>query len=156
VDSEQLEAALNKSFKEKIRIVGENKSRQFSTMWTFVGGNDGFYFGSRSIFNRFKVSLHANNNKGYVAYAKDYFNSKKAEGRLTGFNKAIYEWSLPIPADLGAVHAAVIRLPAEFMREDAHPYISKRKAFVFGIEPQCALEIGIFLSKESRQLSKIS
>jgi hypothetical protein len=149
VSREEFEAAINKNFKKTIRIVGENSSGQFSNMWTFVGGNDGFYLGSRNIFNAFKVSLHANNNRGYVAYTKSYFNTKRAEGWLANEKKAVYEWDLPVTGEVGATHAVVVRLPAQFMRQHEHPYVSQKKALVFGIEDGCALEVGIFLSRES-------
>ncbi len=146
----ELEAALDRNFKRTIRIVGENARGQFSSVWSFLGGNDGFYFSARNLLNAFKVSLHANNNKGYLAYAKPYFLKKEADGVLDASGRTVHEWRLPLPLEKGAVQAAVVRLPADFINQVAHPYVSQRKALVFGIEPGCALEIGIFLSREGR------
>jgi hypothetical protein len=146
----ELDAVLNRNFRRTIRIVGENTASQFSSMWSFLGGNDGFYLASRTLLNTFKVSLHANNSRGYLAFAKPYFLEKTAEGRLTRPTRTVHEWSLPDPGDVGAALAVSIKLPADFMRSPAHPYCSQGKALIFGIEPTNALEIGIFLSREGR------
>jgi hypothetical protein len=138
------EADLERNFRKLVRIVGENQLGRYSSIWSFKGGNDGFYFGARSIFNRFKVSLHANNHRGYIAQSKSFKDG------IVRPRQGLLEWALPSPGLLGAVQAASIKLPANFMFDAEPPYVRQRKTLVFGIQPECALEVGIFLSNEGK------
>lgn len=160
MNEDDAKAALNRNFREKVRLVGENKAGKYSSVWTFRPGGDGFYLSSRSLINAFKVSLHANNHRGYLAYEKKYFGKLKEEGWLSAPNKIVCDWALPELGNDGAIIAASIKLPADFMTADTPPYVSQKKAAVFEIEPGCALEIGVFLSRErgeslEEKLSKI-
>lgn len=143
------EAALDRNFRKLVRIVGENAGGQYSSIWSFKGGRDGFYFSARSTFKLLKVSLHANNNTGYLAFTREYFLSQQADGKLLSSGKSIHEWPLPVPDQLGAVQAASIKLPSKYMVSERHAYVTQGKVLIFGIEPESALEIGIFLANES-------
>jgi hypothetical protein len=150
MDRAEAEAATARVFRKLIRIVGQNEAGQYSSMWSFKAGNDGFYFSSRSLLNVFKVSLHANNHTGYLAFDRTFFYQQGAEGALIRPSRTVHEWRLPEPGNSGAIQAASIKLPADWMRAPEHEYVRQLKAVVFGIEPSRALEIGVFLSKESQ------
>ena len=150
MEKAEREAALDRNFKKLIRIVGKNAGGQYSSIWSFKGGNDGFYFSSRSAFKHLKVSLHAINNTGYFAFTREYFLSKQAEGKTVSQSKSIHEWHLPLPSQLGAVQVASIKLPSKYMVSEPHAYAAQGKVLIFEIELESAMEIGIFLSNEGR------
>ncbi len=146
----RLSAVLDRNFRKALRIVGENHTRQFSSMWNFLPGADGFYFSARPLLNSFKVSLHRNNNRGYLAHAKSHFQRKRTEGALTQSKRTVHEWALPLPERGETRQVTSVRLPSDFMRDAAHPYVHQGKVLVFGIEPASALEIGVFFSRDAR------
>jgi hypothetical protein len=150
MDRAQVVATLDRNFRKLIRIVGQNSAGQYSSMWSFKTGNDGFYFSSRGLLNLLKVSLHANNHTGYLAFDRKFFDRQSAEGAINRPTKTVHQWCLPSPGALGAIKVASIKLPADLMCETEHEYVRQLKAVVFGIAPSCALEIGIFLSKEPK------
>jgi hypothetical protein len=152
VTSLELKGYLEKTFKNSVRIVGENASGHFSTIWSFLGRTDGFYFGPRSVISSLKISLHANNHRGYVGFDRNYFRRKQAEGRLQLPTKTMFEWELPRPNAGEAIQIASLIVPSQFMACEAHPYVSQKKVIVFGVESNCALQVLIFLSNRGEEI----
>lgn len=141
--------ALDRHFRKRIRIVAENPQGKYSSTWMLWGNNDDFYFGSKTLLESFKVSLHKNG-RGYVAYEKRYYKEDKIVG--TSFpSRTLTEWALPKPEIAGAVQLAVIRLPADFCTGEATPDVRKKKALVLGVEKGCAAENGVFASVQEMQ-----
>jgi len=146
VTFDEYERRLDRAFSKRIRLVAENPHGQFSSAWMFWGNNNDFYFGAKAISGALKVSLHENG-RGYVAYHKPYFVTKRAEGIAIPAKTAL-EWALPKPGLLGAAHAASLILPADYCRAAPLSDSSRKKTLVLGIEDGCCAEIGIFLSHE--------
>jgi hypothetical protein len=144
---QELDVRLQHAFAKRFRLVAENENGQFSGTWMFWGNRSDFYFGAKSILGAFKVSFHENG-VGYVAFHKPYLETKSEEG-IALPSKTILEWKLPVPSDVGAVHAASLILPAEFCRR-SRPLSQRERAntLIFGVKDRCAAEIGLFLSRE--------
>lgn len=143
---EDLEKRIHALFKRRVRLIAENASGGFSSAWMFWGNRNDFYFGSKSLLGSFKVSLHENG-RGYVGYHKPYFLEKQAE-RIPIPAKTAFEWELPKPGALGAVHAASLLLPSDYCTGAEPSESARKKTVVFEVEAGCAAEIGVFLSHE--------
>lgn len=141
--------AIEKNFRKRIRIAAENPKGKYSSVWMFWGQGYDFYFGAKTLLQSFKVSLHKNG-IGYVAYDRQ-FRTRMQNSGISLPSKSISEWRFPAPATIGAVHLAVVRLPADFCTHDVTPSIQQKKTLVLGIEEGCAAEIGVFASYEDMQ-----
>ncbi|MFT0879821.1 hypothetical protein VRZ08_24880 [Rhodopseudomonas sp. G2_2311] len=146
---EEIEKRIDALFKDRVRLIAENASGGFSSAWMFWGNRNDFYLGSKTLLGSFKVSLHENG-RGYIAYQKQYFLKKREEG-ISIPAKTVFEWELPKPAALGAVHAASLLLPSDYFTGAGPSESARKKTLVFGVEPGCAAEFGIFLSHENMQ-----
>jgi hypothetical protein len=147
LDTTELESRLDHAFSKRIRVVAENTKGHFSSTWMFWGNKNDFYLGSRIISGNIKVSLHENG-IGYVGFDKKYFLEKQKQGiGLSG--KTLLQWNLPIPKELGAVHAASVLLPADYcLRSEPLSHSERRQTLILGVEDGCTAEVGVFLSRE--------
>ena len=141
--------AIEKNFRKRIRIAAENPKGKYSSVWMFWGQGHDFYFGAKTLLQSFKVSLHKNG-IGYVAYDRQ-FRTRIQNSGISLPSKSISEWRFPTPATIGAVHLAVVRLPADFCTHGVTPSIQQKKTLVLGVEEGCAAEIGVFASYEDMQ-----
>src|SRR6266478_8974290 len=98
VTSSELTAYLEKTFKNSVRIVGENGAGNFSSIWSFLGRTDGFYFGPRSVISSLKISLHANNHRGYVGFDRNYFRRSRLKADCNCQQKRCLNGSCRDPA----------------------------------------------------------
>lgn len=64
----------------------------------------------------------------------------------------MFEWELPRSNTGEAIQIASLTVPSQFMAREAHPYVSQKKVIVFGIGPNCALQILIFLSNSGEDI----
>ncbi|MBR1298541.1 hypothetical protein [Bradyrhizobium sp. AUGA SZCCT0042] len=143
---DEFERRLDKAISKRIRLVAENPHGQFSSTWMFWGNRNDFYFAAKSISGALKVSLHENG-RGYVGYSKPYFVRKLAEG-IAIPAKTTHEWALPKPGPVGAVHAASLKLPANYCRAAPLSDSARKNTFVLGIDDGSCVDIGVFLSHE--------
>jgi len=147
MDTNEREKQLDRAFAKRIRLVAENSRGQLSSTWMFWGNRNDYYFGSKGLLGKFKISLHENG-VGYLAFDKPFYLQKKAAGADVP-SKTLFEWKYPMPNDLGAVHVASLFLPSEHYR---CPPLSERddqKTAVLGVPDGRAAEVRLFISNES-------